>query len=186
MGKINILINLVILMVLVSASGCLNQSPSPHSAVDLKNGSLQPGTVAPHQAAGSGNNASEPPSTTINLLARNIAFDKSTITVPRGAQITVNFDNRDEGVPHNFAVYSLDSGQIPVFQGKIITGPANITYSFRAPDQPGKYLFQCDIHPANMKGQFIVADQSTPEAGAQSGNSTKMQTGIVTPASPSA
>ena len=185
MGKINILINLVILMVLISMSGCLNQSQQPQNTAGLNNGSSQPGTAAPHMAAGSEKSATEPPSTTINLVARNIAFDKSTITVSKGAQITINFANQDEGVPHNFAVYGTDSGPVSVFRGKITTGPANITYIFKAPDQTGTYLFQCDIHPANMKGQFIVVDQSASEARIESVNSTGIQTDVKTPATPS-
>lgn len=93
---------------------------------------------------------------TVDLTAENIAFDKSTITVPAGAKVTVNFDNRDSGVPHNFAVYETDAAENIIFQGKIITGPDKITYNFVAPDKPGTYFFRCDVHPTTMKGQFVV------------------------------
>ena len=43
-------------------------------------------------------------SVTINITAENIAFDKTTITVPAGADVTVVFNNKDR-VPHNVAVY---------------------------------------------------------------------------------
>jgi plastocyanin len=92
----------------------------------------------------------------VDLTAENIAFDKSTITVPAGAQVTVNFNNRDSGVPHNFAVYETQAAENVIFQGKIITGPDRITYNFVAPDKPGTYFFRCDVHPTVMKGQFIV------------------------------
>jgi plastocyanin len=95
-------------------------------------------------------------SVTVNLTAENIAFDKNTITVPAGASVTVNFDNRDSGVPHNFAVYDTEAAEKTIFQGKIVDGPAKITYTFMAPSQPGTYFFRCDIHPTTMKGQFIV------------------------------
>ena len=45
------------------------------------------------------------PSTTVDLVAKNIAFNLSVITVPAGKTITVNFDNQDQSVPHNFAAY---------------------------------------------------------------------------------
>ncbi len=95
-------------------------------------------------------------SVTVDLTAQNIAYDKSTITVPAGAQVTVNFDNKDIGIPHNFAVYQSSSAQNAIFKGDIITGPATTTYTFTAPSQPGTYYFRCDVHPTQMNGQFII------------------------------
>jgi plastocyanin len=94
---------------------------------------------------------------TIDLTARNIAFDKSTITVPAGARVTVNFDNQDSGIPHNFAVYESQTIKTIIFQGEVITGPKKIAYIFDAPSKPGTYFFRCDIHPTTMTGQFIVS-----------------------------
>jgi plastocyanin len=96
-------------------------------------------------------------SATIGLTAKNIAFNTSTITVPAGANVTVNFDNQDSGIPHNFAVYETSAAQNTIFKGEIVTGPKKTTYTFTAPSKPGNYYFQCDVHPAQMNGQFIVA-----------------------------
>ena len=98
---------------------------------------------------------------TIYLRAKNIAYNKSVITVPAGANVVVNFDNQDPGIPHNFAVYDSSAGGKAVFQGKIITGPATTVYSFTAPPQPGTYQFRCDVHPTQMKGQFVVTPSGT-------------------------
>jgi plastocyanin len=95
-------------------------------------------------------------SVVIDLVAHNIAFDKSTITVPAGAEVTVNFDNKDSGIPHNFAVYQSAAADNTIFKGKIITGPQKITYKFTAPSSPGTYYFRCDVHPTIMNGQFVV------------------------------
>jgi plastocyanin len=95
-------------------------------------------------------------SVTINLVASGIAFDQSRITVPAGSQVTINFDNRDAGIPHNFALYADVSATAPLFKGEIITGPKMTTYYFTAPTRPGTYYFQCDVHPSLMNGQFIV------------------------------
>lgn len=92
----------------------------------------------------------------IDLVAQNIAFDKSTITVPAGAEVMVNFDNKDNGVPHNFAVYTDASATKAIFVGQIISGPKTITYSFVAPTTPGKYFFRCDAHPTTMTGTLVV------------------------------
>ena len=86
-------------------------------------------------------------SATIDLVAKSFAFDKSTITVPAGAQVTVNFDNQDSGTPHNFAVYTDSNATTSIFIGQVITGPAKTTYTFTAPSAPGTYFFRCDIHP---------------------------------------
>jgi len=101
---------------------------------------------------------SPPPGThiMIDLAAQNIAFDKSTITVPANVMVMINFDNRDKGVPHNFAVYETPAAQEMIFSGQIITGPKRITYSFMAPKTPGNYFFRCDVHPRTMTGTLVV------------------------------
>lgn len=92
---------------------------------------------------------------TVSLVASGMAFDKSTITVPAGASVTINFNNRD-AVPHNFAVYNNSSAAPPaIFQGQPITSIAT-TYTFIAPTTPGTYFFRCDVHPTTMTGSFIV------------------------------
>lgn len=93
---------------------------------------------------------------TVGLIAKNIAFNTSTITVPAGAHVTVNFDHQDANVPHNFAVYDSASAKTTIFKGDIITGPKMIAYTFDAPTTPGTYFFRCDVHPTAMTGQFIV------------------------------
>jgi plastocyanin len=93
---------------------------------------------------------------TIDLVAKNITFDKSTITVPAGAQVTINFNNQDSGIPHNFAVYTNASASTSIFVGQKITGPKTITYTFAAPATQGTYFFRCDVHPKAMTGTFIV------------------------------
>ena len=93
--------------------------------------------------------------TVIDLAAHNIAFDMDTITVPAGANVTVDFTNEDDGVPHNFAVYDSNLRSNSIFVGEIITGPAETNYTFTAPDEAGTYYFQCDVHPS-MNGDFVV------------------------------
>ncbi|MGA9097629.1 MAG: cupredoxin domain-containing protein [Methanotrichaceae archaeon] len=101
-------------------------------------------------------NASSNKTVTVNIVAKNIAFNTSTITVPAGAQVTVNFDNQDSGVQHNIAFYTNSSASKPIYVGAITTGPKKITYTFDAPTTPGTYFFRCDVHPSIMTGQFIV------------------------------
>ncbi|WP_054848506.1 cupredoxin domain-containing protein [Methanoculleus chikugoensis] len=91
----------------------------------------------------------------VNLTAENTAFNTSTITVPAGANVTVHFVNKDDGISHNFAVYDSNLRSRSIFVGDIITGPAETNYTFTAPSEPGTYYFQCDVHPS-MNGNFIV------------------------------
>ena len=108
-------------------------------------------TTMPGPAPTGGANA-----VTIDLTAQNFSFNMSTITVPAGAEVTVNFENADQGVPHNFSVYTDASANTPIFMGNIITGPSTATYHFTAPAEPGTYHFQCDPHAPVMNGDFIV------------------------------
>jgi plastocyanin len=54
---------------------------------------------------------------TVDLAARNIRFNKSTITVPAGAHVTMNFDNQ-ESVPHNFALYDDSQAENVIFKAR--------------------------------------------------------------------
>jgi plastocyanin len=126
-----------LLLIILSLSACSSSAPAP-----------APSSTS--TAAGPGGEV------TVDLKAQNMAFDKSTITVPAGAKVTINFDNQDSGIPHNFALYTDSSAATVIFKGNIITGPANTTYSFTAPATPGNYFFRCDVHPTSMKGQFVV------------------------------
>ena len=93
---------------------------------------------------------------TIELVAKDFAFNTSTITVPAGSNVTVDFDNQDSNVRHNFAVYDSAAMNETIFKGELISGPKTIAYIFDAPATPGTYHFQCDPHAKVMNGQFIV------------------------------
>jgi plastocyanin len=102
----------------------------------------------PGEAGGGGG-----PAGVVTIVAQGIAFDTSEIALPAGGEATIDFDNRDAGIPHNVAISPEDGGEA-VFQGEIITGPATVTYRFPSPG-PGQYRFQCDVHP-QMAGTVAV------------------------------
>lgn len=93
---------------------------------------------------------------TLELVAENNAFDQETLTVPAGAMVTVVFDNQDQ-IGHNLAVYADDSTENVIFQGDVVS-ETTVTYEFQAPDEPGTYHFQCDPHPQQMNGEFVVEE----------------------------
>ncbi len=92
----------------------------------------------------------------VYLEAKNIAFNRSTITVPAGVIVMVHFTNDDAGVDHNFAVYTDSYYTNSIFIGSAIAGVSSTTYTFTAPSTPGTYYFRCDYHPQYMTGSFVV------------------------------
>lgn len=93
---------------------------------------------------------------TIGLAAKGFAFNTSVITVPACSNVTINFDNQDAGVPHNFALFTDIQDTTNLFRGQIITGPSTARYTFTAPCTPGDYHFHCDPHRNTMFGTFRV------------------------------
>ena len=82
-------------------------------------------------------------------------FAETELTVASDVPIELEFDNQDNAVPHNFAIYTEEGGD-PIFQGETITGPAKTTYTFTIPD-PGQFYFHCDVHP-QMNGTVIAGE----------------------------
>ena len=121
-------------------------------------------TVAPTTTTALPTTATPPATTTqppgqpvtVTLTAQSLSFDKSSITVPSGAQVTISFNNNDSGIPHNFSLYADSNMTQSLYIGKIINGPATTTYTFTAPSKAGTYFFRCDVHPTQMTGTFIV------------------------------
>ncbi len=94
-----------------------------------------------------------------SLEARNVSYNKATVTVPAGTLVTITFVNNDI-VTHNFAVYETAAAASVIFRGAIIR-PGTIDYRFNAPSEPGTYYFRCDVHPTFMTGDFIVTASSS-------------------------
>jgi plastocyanin len=122
---------------------------------------------------------------TIDLVADDLTFDTTEITVPAGAEVAINFDNQD-GSPHNFALYADAPAQEPVFVGEIVTGGQAVEYRFTAPDEPGTYFFRCDVHPSTMTGDFIVTGATgtpAPDGTATAAPANPCSTGTAQPRS---
>lgn len=81
-------------------------------------------------------------------------FDKTELVAPAGKQFTICFSNRDEGIPHNFAAYVEQGGEV-LGATEIETGPTFQTLTL-GPLDPGEYWYQCDVHPTTMTGTLRV------------------------------
>ena len=99
------------------------------------------------------------PTTDIMIMAKNVKFDLTDITVAAGATIKLTVHNEDNGVPHNWALYKSKSaaaaGEAPITTTPLENGPVTQELVFAAP-AAGEYYFRCDVHPATMAGTFIV------------------------------
>jgi hypothetical protein len=117
---------------------------------------------APAVSTGGGGGGGAP-STTVDIAASGIKFDKTTLALKANSTVTVNFDNKDAGVPHNFTVWPsqavAQAGDTSkaIKQGNTITGAAKTSETFKT-GAPGKNLFyECTIHPTSMSGTITVS-----------------------------
>jgi plastocyanin len=93
-------------------------------------------------------------SATIRALP-GLRFDQRQLTVAAGQAITVVLDNQEQGVPHNFTVWRDRTMQERIAGSDDCTGPCQ--EAVVVPPLPaGRYYFNCTIHPAEMRGDYIV------------------------------
>lgn len=101
----------------------------------------------------------DPDAQRIEIAGKDSLFDLDEITVESGSQVVVVFDNQDEAVPHNWALYdsrdTAESGGAPIAFSPIEPGPTVQEIPFAPPD-PGTYFFRCDVHPTTMIGELTV------------------------------
>lgn len=90
----------------------------------------------------------------IRIVAKETAFDKKKLTVKAGEKVYIEFENKDEELYHNVAVYEGEGPSAkPIFNGEGFPGEDSREYEFTAP-RPGKYFFVCDFH-VNMTGELV-------------------------------
>jgi plastocyanin len=90
-------------------------------------------------------------------------FAETELTVASDVPIELEFDNQEEGVPHNVQIFDSpdDASGAVLFNGETITGPATTTYAI-PPLREGTYHFNCVVHPSTMTGTLTVEkDAST-------------------------
>ena len=105
-------------------------------------------TPAP-TAAASGDTSS-PAAGGTTVVAKDIAFQPTSLTIPADTATAITFDNQD-AAPHNMAIKDASGAQ--VFKGEIVT-QTKITYNVNALPA-GTYGFWCEVHP-NMTGTLTV------------------------------
>jgi cytochrome c oxidase subunit 2 len=90
----------------------------------------------------------------LQVSAFNIAYEQAGLEAPAGTPFTIEFDNKDAGVPHNVSIHKDSATGQEVFKGDIFNGPAKRTYNVPALEA-GTYAFVCSVHPS-MTGTLTV------------------------------
>ena len=88
----------------------------------------------------------------VDISAADLAFDANVIQATAGEAFTVSFTN-DDGVPHNFSVYTEEGGDA-IATGNIINEGETDEVAIDALEA-GEYYFVCDLHP-EMNGTIVV------------------------------
>ena len=107
--------------------------------------------------------ACSPDGTTVQVVAppgaAGAGFAEKCYAAPAGKGFTVDFQNNDSAVPHNFEIFTDSSAASRLGGAKdpsdIVTGPGKAAYQV-SPLKAGTYYFQCDVHPTTMNGSFVV------------------------------
>jgi plastocyanin len=138
----------IVVVVLLALAACAKDDNSVGQAPSSSENATGSPTLTESPAA----TCDEPSETNIQLVAKNVHFNVKCLVVPAGEPLTVAFQNKDF-VNHNFSIYTLEFAS--EFTGDITYPAERITYKVPALEV-GRYLFQCDIHPADMSGPLIV------------------------------
>jgi plastocyanin len=91
-----------------------------------------------------------PTSGDATIVAKDLKFQTTSVTVPAGKPLAIVFENQ-EGAPHNIDI--KDASGAGVFKGEVVSS-TTVTYQVPAL-AAGTYSFLCDVHP-DMKGTITV------------------------------
>jgi plastocyanin len=89
-----------------------------------------------------------PPPTDKPVIVATTAthFDVTEVAVFADTPIQLEFDNQQEGVPHNVAIYDGPDRATEYFVGEIFEGVDSRIYDVGALEA-GEYLYVCSVHP---------------------------------------
>ena len=95
---------------------------------------------------------------TIDLVIQNGTFFPDKIYAEAGANLIINFANKDIGIEHNFVIYrKVEDNPVQVVSTKSVMGPATAVYKIKVPrfGPDGTYWFACNNHYATEEGLFF-------------------------------
>lgn len=97
----------------------------------------------------------DPDGVELPIVGRDIQFDRATLQAPADTPFTVVFDNQDDDIPHNFAIYATDAASEQLAATELENGP--VVQRLDIDGLPaGEYFYRCDVHPQTMTGTLVV------------------------------
>jgi outer membrane protein assembly factor BamB len=86
-----------------------------------------------------------------------ISYDTKELTASAGARVTLTYTN-ESAIAHDWHLFDGSDASAPsIVSTKIQAGPNDVEHvSFSVPSKPGRYYYQCDVHPSLMNG-FLIA-----------------------------
>jgi plastocyanin len=103
------------------------------------------------------------PAVTVALVAKDIQFNPTKLSVPAGKPFAIAFDNQDATIQHDVQIFdNPDRTGTPLFDGALVTGVGKTTYQVVAL-AAGTYYFHCVVHPT-----MIGTIEATAGGGGQS------------------
>ena len=136
------------------------EEPTSTTAAPVSRATDAPPTSAPAGRATESPPALTPsvtaaPSTELTLAASSLRFEQTSLTAPAG-NVTIVFDNRDEGIPHNLHVFKgSDASGEEVGATEIEAGAIRQTLAL-GELAAGTYFYRCDVHPSQMMGTLTI------------------------------
>jgi cytochrome c oxidase subunit 2 len=98
----------------------------------------------------------------LNITAHHIQWNTACLKIDPNKKFTLELNNLDKGVAHNFAIWQSSKLKNRIYQSANVTGIAKKSFVVPAL-KPGKYYFQCDIHGPAMSGTLYVG--TAPNGG---------------------
>ena len=87
----------------------------------------------------------------LRIVARNVAFEPTSLSATAGLPIRLTLDNQDSGIPHSVVV---SSGGVTVTKTSIVSGPGTAAVDIDPPPA-GVLALVCEVHP-NMTASITV------------------------------
>jgi plastocyanin len=112
------------------------------------------GSDDPTVGGASGDAGCGPAGERLVISADDLKFDRKCLVAPANRPFAIVFSNK-ENLPHDIDIQQGDSASDRVFDGEIFSGKKTVTYQV-PPLTAGSYTFRCAVHPAQMKGTFLV------------------------------
>ena len=118
-------------------------------------------TATPSASSPSASPSPTPSGNSLQISTPNqgdgILFDTKKLTASAGAHVTVTYTN-DSAITHDWHLFDGPDASAPtIVRTPIKAGPDDVQHaSFTVPSKPGRYYFQCDVHPSFMNGFLVV------------------------------